>query len=287
MVLMSSRTTVEIELAADGQHARDLAAGGVFAPGCALGLNEECALIVRGTGGALRVHARVVFLDPGRGAGLELLGFGREMKERLAALVATRAPGDAAGAGAGGAIAAGSGELDLSAAADAAAAETAAAADADAATDAAAAADADAADLGDAPGVSQLDRDRLRNLPLAQQIRRAHSVDLQERILLERMYGKNVWEALLRNPRLTSPEVARIARMATLPRPLIEAILNNGAWLQLPDVRRALLANPRLQLDQVLRVLRLLSKPELKLAAVQSTYPHPVRDAAKRMLREP
>jgi len=286
MVRMSSGTTVEIELAADGQHARDLAAGGVFAPGCALGLNEECALIVRGTGGALRVHARVVFLDPGRGAGLELLGFGREMKERLAALVVARPGGVGAGGAIGsGAIAIGSGELDLSgaaAAADAAAADPAAAA---APADAAAADPAD--DLGEDPSVPQLVRDRLRNLPLAQQIRRAHSADLQERILLERMYGKNVWEALLRNSRLTSPEVARIARMATLPRPLIEAILSNGAWLQLPDVRRALLANPRLQLDQVMRVLRLLSKPELKLAAVQSTYPYPVRDAAKRMLREP
>ena len=41
MVRMPSDKTVEIELAADGQHARDLAAGGVFAPGCALELNEE------------------------------------------------------------------------------------------------------------------------------------------------------------------------------------------------------------------------------------------------------
>ena len=55
----------------------------------------------------------------------------------------------------------------------------------------------------------------------------------------------------------------------------------------LPDIRRALLSSSRLQTDQALRVLWLLSKPELKLAAVQSAYPHPVRDAAKRMLREP
>ena len=139
----------------------------------------------------------------------------------------------------------------------------------------------------DDSGVLQSLRDRLRHLPIAQQIRKALSADLQERIFLERTYGKNVWEALLRNPRLTAPEVARIARMATLPRPLIEIILSNGAWLQLPDVRRALLSSSRLQTDQALRVLRLLSKPELKLAAVQSAYPHPVRDAAKRMLREP
>jgi hypothetical protein len=222
---MSERPTVVVELAAGGQHVRDLSAGGVFVPGCALELNAACELVVRGAAGELRLDARVVFLDP-RGAGLELVGFGPEMKERLATL----AQGSGESSGSGEAL--------------------------------------------------------LRHLPLAQQIKKAHSGDLQERILLERMYGKNVWEALLRNSRLTVPEVARIARMATLPRPLIEVILGNGAWLQVGEIRRALLGNPRLAADQIPRVLRLLPKHELRLAAVQPSFPYPVRDAAKRMLRE-
>jgi hypothetical protein len=128
--------------------------------------------------------------------------------------------------------------------------------------------------------------ERLRGLTLAQQIKKALSGELSERVLLERMYGKNVWEPLLRNPRLTAPEVARIARMGALPRPLLEQIVGNGAWLQVPEVRRALLSNPRLGTDQILRVLRLLPKHELKLAATQTAYPHAVRDAAKRLVRE-
>lgn len=243
---MAARPTVVIELAADAQRARDLAAGGILVPDCSLELCAECELLVRGAAGELRLDARVVFLDPRGGAGLELIGFGPEMKEQLAVLVAPPA--------AGGELAHGSGELDMP------------------------------DDEVPAPGSVH---DRLRHLPLAQQIKRAHSGDLQERILLERMYGKNVWEALLRNARLTAPEVARIARMATLPRPLLEIVLNNGAWLQIGEVRRALLGNPRLQTDQILRVLRILPKHELKLAAVQTSYPYPVRDAAKRLLREP
>ena len=39
-------------------------------------------------------------------------------------------------------------------------------------------------------------------------------------------------------------------------------------------------------LEQILRVLRLLPKHELKLAASTTSYSHPVRDAAKRLLRE-
>jgi len=122
-------------------------------------------------------------------------------------------------------------------------------------------------------------------LTLVEQHKLARTGDVTERMLLERLYGKNVWETLLRNPRLTPPEVARIARMGALPRPLVELIVGNAAWLQVPEVRRALLSNPRLGTDQIMRVLRLISKVELKLAATQSTYPHAVRDVAKRMLK--
>ncbi len=128
--------------------------------------------------------------------------------------------------------------------------------------------------------------ERLRHLSLAEQVRLAHRGEVQERIVLERLYGKTVWEALLRNPRLTGPEVARIARMGALPRVLLELIVKNGGWLQIPEVRRALLANPRMSVDQIVRVLRLLPKHELKLATIQTAYPFAVRDAARRLFRD-
>ncbi len=95
-----------------------------------------------------------------------------------------------------------------------------------------------------------------------------------------------MWEALLRNPRVTGPEVARIARMGSLPRPMIELIVSNGAWLQIPEIRRALLSNPRLGTDQIQRVLRLMPKHELKLAAIQTAYPMAVRNTARSMLKD-
>ena len=67
---------------------------------------------------------------------------------------------------------------------------------------------------------------------------------------------------------------------------LLEIIVNNGAWIQIPEVRRALLNNPRLGTDQILRVLRMLPKHELKLATTQTAYPYAVRDAAKRLLKD-
>jgi hypothetical protein len=128
--------------------------------------------------------------------------------------------------------------------------------------------------------------ERLRGLTLVQQIKMAQHGEASERVVLERMYGKTVWDPLLRNPRVTTPEVARIARMGAVPRPLVELICNNGAWLQVPEVRRALLSNPRLGADQAIRIVRLLPKHELKLACTQVSYPQVVREAAKRVLRE-
>jgi hypothetical protein len=128
--------------------------------------------------------------------------------------------------------------------------------------------------------------ERLRGLTLAAQVKLASSGELHERMVLERLYGKTVWEALLRNPRLTPPEVSRIARYGSLPRVLLEIIVGDNTWLQIPEVRRALLSNPRLAPDQIHKVLRVTPKHELKLVAAQPSYPHAVRNAARMMLRD-
>jgi hypothetical protein len=232
---MGEAPTVVLDLVDGASIAGDLAAGGVFVPGCALAIDDDCELVLRGNGDELRVHARVVFAND-HGAGLQLATCDASIKQRIAALAATDT-------------------------------------------------DADADPDPDPDPVSSNVHERLRHLSLAEQIRTAQRGEVHERIVLERIYGKTVWEPLLRNPRVTGPEVARIARMGALPRPLMEIIVGNGAWLQIPDVRRALLANPRLGNDQILRVLRLVPKHELKLATVQTAYPPAVRDAARRMLR--
>ena len=127
--------------------------------------------------------------------------------------------------------------------------------------------------------------ERLRGLSVAEQLRMAREGEISERVVLERLYGKTVWEALLRNPRLTVVEVARLGKLGTLPRPLLEIILASPAWLQSGQVRRALLANPRLSPDMVARVLAQVPKAELKLMPQQSAYPMAVRAAAKKLLK--
>jgi hypothetical protein len=71
-------------------------------------------------------------------------------------------------------------------------------------------------------------QEQLREMPLVEQIKLARQGDLNDRVTLERHVGKPVWEALLSNPRITVAEVARIAKKGTVPRPLVEQIVDNA-----------------------------------------------------------
>ena len=278
------RPTVVIELADDARAARDLSAGGVFVPGCTLKINSDCTLLVRCPTEEIELHARVVYVDPNTGAGLELVGFSPAMRDHVTKLMtAWSAPAPAhepepEAPAVEAAQPIDDEPLDLGFDPEAPLPEAEGASDENLTEE-------EKADPVKRSKVKSL-HERLRGLTLAQAIKHASSPDPQERILLERYYGKNVWEPLLRNPRLSPPEVARIARMGTLPRTMVEIIVSNGAWLQIPEIRRALLNNPRLGTDQILRVLRLMPKPELKLASTMAVYPYAVRDAAKRLLKE-
>jgi hypothetical protein len=126
--------------------------------------------------------------------------------------------------------------------------------------------------------------ERIRRLSLAEQQKLAAAGTMQERVMLERLFGANVWEALLANPRLTVPEVARIARKGTLPRPLVENIAAHPAWLAAGEVQRALLGNARATAEVATKVLRAMSRADLLQVPQQTAYPQTIRAQARKML---
>jgi hypothetical protein len=136
----------------------------------------------------------------------------------------------------------------------------------------------------DSEGHAQMLHERMRHLSSADQQRIASSGALPERIMLERLYGPNVWETLLHNSRLTIPEVARIAKKGTLPRPLIDLIAANGSWCAAGEVQRALLSNPRSSTTVITKILSTLSKIDLARVPQQTAYPMGVRQTAKKLL---
>ncbi|MBW2528828.1 MAG: hypothetical protein JRI23_31925 [Deltaproteobacteria bacterium] len=126
--------------------------------------------------------------------------------------------------------------------------------------------------------------ERVRALSAADRRQMALMGELTERVALERAFGKEVWDPLLSNPKLTVGEVVRLARMGTMPLPLLEKIVSNNAWVRVPQVRRALLGNRRLEGQMIQRVLKLTPAAELRLIPKQTTYPQQVRTAAQKLL---
>jgi hypothetical protein len=127
--------------------------------------------------------------------------------------------------------------------------------------------------------------DRVRSLNIRERDTWARQGTLAERVALERCYGPAVWEALLHNAQLTPPEVARIAKNGTLPRPLAGVIVGNAAWVRVPEIQRALLGNPRVLGPHLDRILQLLSPAELKRVAQQTAYRPAVRAAALKLVK--
>lgn len=126
--------------------------------------------------------------------------------------------------------------------------------------------------------------ERVRHMSVHERERLARTGNLTERTALERSFGGAVWEALLTNPQLTGPEIARIAKNGTVPAPLLNHIASNAAWLSRAEVRRALLANTRLAGPSIERVLRATPLSELRLVVQQTAYPARVRSVARKLL---
>jgi len=124
---------------------------------------------------------------------------------------------------------------------------------------------------------------RVRSYSIAEQLRAAREGDYSERAALERVYGKAVWDVLLHNPRITAPEITRMARNPKLPKHLVDTITANAGWLSSSELRRSLLMNPQVTGASMEKVLRAMPKLELTRVASMPSYPMAVRQAAKRM----
>lgn len=121
----------------------------------------------------------------------------------------------------------------------------------------------------------------IQKLSLPQKVKLAEEGDLSQRTLLYRMYGPVVFEGLLKNPRLTEMEVAKLAKLGNISTALIQVIGRKVEWLRAERVRNALLSNPRTPPAIVHKVLSLLGKHELKALLQRRDFP-PQNQAAVR-----
>lgn len=109
--------------------------------------------------------------------------------------------------------------------------------------------------------------DRVRGLSQMQKILLAAKADRSERALLIQDNDPRVLLSVLRNPRLTVEEVARIAKSSFLTYQVAEVIMNTGQWMSNLDVRLALIRNPKTPQAFGLRILPSLPESEVKAIA--------------------
>lgn len=126
--------------------------------------------------------------------------------------------------------------------------------------------DADVVD-GESAEKNQNTWDRVRSLPQMQKILLAAKADRSERALLIQDNDPRVLLSVLRNPRLTVEEVARIAKSSFLTYQVAEVIMNTSQWMGNLDVRLSLIRNPKTPQAFGLRILPSLPESEVKTIA--------------------
>ena len=109
--------------------------------------------------------------------------------------------------------------------------------------------------------------DRVRALSQMEKILLAVKADRTERALLLQDNDPRVLLSLLRNPRLTVDEVARLAKSSFLNFQIADVIIKTTQWMSSLDVRLGLIHNPKTPPAYALRILPTLPESEVRSIA--------------------
>lgn len=127
--------------------------------------------------------------------------------------------------------------------------------------------------------------DRMRSLSQMEKILLAVKADRTERALLLQDTDPRVILSLLRNPRLTVEEVARVAKSPHLTFQIADVIMKTAHWMASLDVRLNLIHNPKTPVAFALRVLPTLPDQEVRAIARAGTSMQ-LKQAALRKLQK-
>jgi len=109
--------------------------------------------------------------------------------------------------------------------------------------------------------------DRIRALSQMEKLLLAVKADRTERALLLQDNDPRVLLSLLRNPRLTVDEVARLAKSSFLTYQIADVIMKTGQWMANLDVRLGLIHNAKTPPAFALRILPTLPDSEVRSIA--------------------
>ena len=109
--------------------------------------------------------------------------------------------------------------------------------------------------------------DRIRGLSQMEKLLLAVKADRSERALLLQDNDPRVLLSILRNPRITVEEVARLAKSSFLNYQIADVIVKTGQWMASHDVRVGLVNNAKTPPAFALKILPTLPVPELRNVA--------------------
>jgi hypothetical protein len=127
--------------------------------------------------------------------------------------------------------------------------------------------------------------DRLRGLSRTEKLLLAPKADRTERLVLVQDNDPQVLYSLLKNPRVTVDEVARIAKSSYLTYQTAELILKTSQWAASLDVRVALVHNPKTPPAFALRIVPTLPEAEVKAIARGAATSMALKQAALKRLQ--
>lgn len=113
--------------------------------------------------------------------------------------------------------------------------------------------------------------DRMRGLSQMEKLLLAVKAERSERALLLQDNDPRVLLSLLRNPRLTVDEVARLAKSSFLNFQIADVIVKTTQWTSSLDVRLALIRNPKTPPAFALQILPTLPESEVRSIARAGT----------------
>jgi len=137
----------------------------------------------------------------------------------------------------------------------------------------------------DAPDQARNAWDRIRLLSQIEKLLLAVKAERSERAILLQDNDPRVLLSLLRNPRLTVDEVARVAKSSFLTYQVADVILKASQWMSSLDVRLSLIHNPKTPPAFALRILPTLPESDVRAIARAGTN-MALKQAALRRLQQ-
>ena len=116
----------------------------------------------------------------------------------------------------------------------------------------------------DTSRVEQNTWDKIRNLSRVEKLLLAPKADRSERQVLIQDNDAQVIFSLLKNPRITTEEVIRIARSPLLSSIAAELIAKTTTWVSNSEIRAALVHNARTPTPLAIKLLPTLPEPEIR-----------------------